>query len=145
MSDFLERMASGRETARGRRHGHVRPSPPEGTCMILRSRLALAPVLAVAAAGLTMPSALAASDPLTTDAVGALAVASCQLDPAAPLSLEELAPVVVGEADVDVVPGEITAHVVRAEVNTAAGGVQQCTFGVLHRDALLAQVKYDGT
>lgn len=108
-------------------------------------RLALAPVLAVALGGLTTAPALATTDPLATDAVSSLAVAGCQLDPEAPLTAEELNPVVTAEADVEVVPGEITVHVVRAEVNTSAGDVRQCTFGVLHRDALLKQVQYTGT
>lgn len=108
-------------------------------------RLALAATGAITVAGLTMAPALATTDPLSTDAIDALAVASCQADPAAPLALEDLDPVVVGEADVDVVPGEITVHVVRADVNTSLGEIQQCTFGVLHRDALLEQVQYLGT
>lgn len=113
--------------------------------MILSPRLAVAPVLALVAAGLTAGAAHATVDPLSTEAVDALAVASCQLDPLTPLTLEEMAPVVVGEADVDVVPGEITAHLVRAQVSTSAGDVQQCTFGVLHRDAQLKQVQHLGT
>lgn len=107
-------------------------------------RLALAPALAVAFGGLTTLPAVASSEPLSADAVTDLAVASCQLDPDAPLSAEELAPNVIAESDVEVVPGEITVHVVRAEVQTSADDVQQCTFGVLHRDALLKQVTYEG-
>lgn len=114
--------------------------------MILTPRLAAAPALALAFAGLTLAPAHATTDPLATDAVTALAVTACQLDPAAPLTAEQLAPTVLGESDVEIVPGELTAHVVRAVVNTtAAGDPQECTFGVVHRDALLPQVKYEGT
>jgi hypothetical protein len=112
--------------------------------LIQPKHLALAPVLALGLGGLSMSAAHASVDPLSTDAVGALAVASCQLDPTTPLTLEQMNPVLVGEADVEVVPGEITAHVVRADVSTSAGDVQQCTFGVLHRDALLPRVQYLG-
>lgn len=113
--------------------------------MRLSSRLAAVPALTLAFAGLSMTTAHAGTDPLSTDAVNALAVAGCQLDPTTPLTLEEMAPVVVAQADVTVVPGEVTAHVVRADVTTSAGDVQECTFGVLHRDALLKQVQYEGT
>lgn len=113
--------------------------------MIHTLRLAAVPALAVAITGLTLGPAQAGADALSDDAIGSLAVAACQVDPTAPLSLEDLAPVVVAEADVVVVPGEITAHVVRADVNTTDGGVQECTFGVLHRDALLPRVQYEGT
>lgn len=113
--------------------------------MHLSSRLAAVPALALAFAGLSVTDAHASTDPLSADAVNAFAVASCQLDPTTPLTLEQMAPVVVAEADVTVVPGEITAHVVRADVTTSAGDVQECTFGVLHRDALLKQVQYEGT
>jgi hypothetical protein len=112
--------------------------------VIQPKRLALVPLLALGVGGMSVSAAHAATGPLSADAVGALAVASCQLDPAAPLTLAQMNPVVVGEADVEVVPGEITVHVVRADVSTSAGDVQQCTFGVLHRDALLAQVQYLG-
>ena len=108
-------------------------------------RLALLPALAVTAAGLSMAPAGATTDGLSPEAIDALAVASCQLDAANPLALEELAPEVLGTADVDVVTGEITVHVVRAKVNTTtAGDPQQCTFGVLHRDAQLKQVQHVG-
>lgn len=113
--------------------------------MIHLKRLALAPALAVTFVGLPLGGAQATTDPLATDAVGALAVASCQLDPLAPLTLEQLSPVVLGEADVEVVPGEITAHILRAAVSTSAGDTRQCTFGVLHRDAQLKQVQHLGT
>ena len=114
--------------------------------MILSKRLAAAPALAVAFAGLTLVPAHATTDALAIDAIGALAVQSCQQDPTTPLTLEQLAPTVVGEADVQVVPGELTAHVVRAVVNTtAAGDPAECTFGVVHRDALLPRVQYEGT
>jgi hypothetical protein len=106
----------------------------------LYGRLAVSSVLALGVAGLAAPAALATSDPLASDTVLALAVAQCQPDPVNPLSLEELAPVVLGESDVDVVPGELTAHVVRIQV----AGSAECTVGVLHRDALLAQVAYEG-
>ena len=105
------------------------------------TRLAASAVLALGVAGLVTPSAQASSDPLTDEAVAALAVAHCQADPANPLTAEELAPVVVGWADVDVVPGEITAHVLRLEV----AGTSECAVGVLHRDAQLKQVAYEGT
>lgn len=117
---------------------------PKGIPVIQPKRLVLVPVLAVGLGGLSVSAAQATTDALSPEAVGALAVAACQLDPAAPLTLAQLNPVVVGEADVEVVPGEITAHVVRADVSTSAGDVQQCTFGVLHRDALLARVQYLG-
>lgn len=106
-------------------------------------RLALAPAVALGLAGLAAPAAHATTEPLSVDAVTALAVAQCQADPEAPLTAEELAPVVLGEADVEVVPGEITAHVVRFSVNPADPA--ECTVGVLHRDAQLAQVVYEGT
>ena len=112
--------------------------------MILSKRLSLASAAALAIAGLAIAPAHATTDPLSPEALDALAVASCQADPEVPLTLEELSPVVLAEADIDVVPGGITAHVVRAEVNTALG-VEQCTFGVLHRDAQLKQVKHIGT
>lgn len=113
--------------------------------MLITKRVVLAPALAVAFTGLAAIPAAATADPLSSEAVGVLAVASCQLDPEAPLTLEELAPVVVAESDVEVVPGEITAHIVSAEVNTVLGDVQECTFGVLHRDAQLSRVQYTGT
>ncbi|HEX2893015.1 MAG TPA: hypothetical protein VHO29_03320 [Marmoricola sp.] len=113
--------------------------------MRLSSRLAAVPALTLAFAGLSMTTAHASTDPLSTDAVNALTVASCQLDPTVPLTLDEMAPVVVAETDVTVVPGEVTAHLVRADVTTSAGDVQECTFGVLHRDVLLRQVQYEGT
>jgi hypothetical protein len=99
----------------------------------------------VAFAGLCVTGAQADTEPLAEDAVNALAVTSCQLDPLVPLSLEEMSPVVLAEVDVEVVPGEISVHLVRAEVLTSAGDVQQCTFGVLHRDAQLKQVQHVGT
>ena len=105
------------------------------------SRLAASSVLALGVAGLAAPAALASSDPLSSDAVAALAVAHCQADPANPVGVDELWPVVIGESDVDVVPGEITAHVVRLVV----GGNAECTVAVLHRDAQLKQVAYEGT
>jgi hypothetical protein len=109
-------------------------------------RLVIAPAIAVAFAGLSVTSAHAtATEPLSDDAVDALALASCQLDPETPLTLDEMHPTVVAEADVEVVPDEISAHVVSAEVFTRLGDVQQCTFGVLHRDAQLKQVVYEGT
>lgn len=114
--------------------------------MPLSARLAAVPALAVALAGFTLAPAHATTDALSTEAVGALAVASCQLDPAAPLTVEELAPTVIGESDVELVAGELTAHIVRAQVNTTlAGDPEECTFGVVHRDALLPRVKYEGT
>jgi len=105
------------------------------------SRLTLLPALAIGVAGLVAPAASADSAPLASDAVDALAVSFCQADPEAPLTAEQLAPVVVGESDVDVVPGEITVHVVRLDV----AGDAECTVGVLHRDAQLKQVTYEGT
>lgn len=113
--------------------------------MIHTKRLVLAPALAVAFACLAVTGAQADSAPLSEEAVNALAVSSCQLDPLVPLTLEEMSPVVLAEVDVEVVPGEISAHLVRAEVLTSAGDVQQCTFGVLHRDAQLKQVQHVGT
>jgi hypothetical protein len=114
--------------------------------MTLSRRLAAAPALAVAFAGFALVPAHATTDALSADSVGSLAVAGCQLDPTAPLTLEQLAPVVLGESDLEVVPGELTAHVVRAQVNTTvAGDPQECTFGVVHRDALLPRVQYEGT
>lgn len=113
--------------------------------MIHTKRLVLAPALAVAIAGFAVSGAQADTEPLAEEAVTALAVASCQLDPLVPLSAEEMSPFVLAEADVEVVPGEISAHVVTAEVLTSAGDVQQCTFGVLHRDAQLKQVQHLGT
>jgi hypothetical protein len=113
--------------------------------MILTKRLSLVPAAVLALAGLTIAPADATADPLAGDALDALVVSSCQSDPTTPLTLEELNPVVLAEADVDVVPGEITAHLVRAEVNTVLGDVEECTFGVLHRDAQLKQVKHVGT
>lgn len=104
-------------------------------------RLATTSALAIGAAVLAAPAALATADPLAGDAVTALAVAHCQADPDNPLGAEELAPVVLGESDVEVVPGEITAHLVRLEI----AGTAECTVGVLHRDAQLAQVAYEGT
>lgn len=108
-------------------------------------RLASAPALAVMIVGAILSPAGATTDTLSPEAVGELAVAACQVDPTAPLSLEDLAPQVVAESDVDVIPGEITAHLVRADVNVGGGDVQECTFGVLHRDALLPRVQYEGT
>ena len=70
------------------------------------SRLAVASVLALGVAGLSAPS-FADSEPLGADAVGALALAQCPSDPEAAVDLAELAPVVLGEADVDVVLGEL--------------------------------------
>jgi hypothetical protein len=111
---------------------------------VIRSRrLALVPVLALAFAG-TTTAAHATTEALSSDAVGALVVASCQVDTETPITLEELAPQVLSEADVTVVAGELTAHIVRAEVNTVLGDTQECTFGVLHRDAQLARVQYEG-
>jgi hypothetical protein len=118
---------------------------PEKDQMNLTARLAAVPALALAVTGLTVASAHATTDPLSVDAVNALVLASCQPDPTAPLGLDVLAPVVVGEADVAVVPGELTVHVVRADVTDSVGDVQECTFGVVHRDAQLKQVKYEGT
>jgi len=108
------------------------------------TRLTIVPALAVAISGLTLSAAHATTDPLSTEAIDALAVASCQVDPLAPLTAEEMSPVVVAQADVEVVAGEITAHVFRAQVATSEGDVQECTFGVLHRDAQLAQVQHVG-
>jgi hypothetical protein len=113
--------------------------------MSIIERLVVAPALAVAISGFTLTAAQATTEPLSADAVDALAVASCQLDPLTPLTAEEMSPVVLAEADVEVVPGEITAHLVRAEVNTSAGDVQECTFGVLHRDVQLKQVQHVGS
>lgn len=113
--------------------------------MLHSQRLVLVPALAVAFAGLSVTGAQADTQPLSDGAVTALAVTSCQLDPLAPLTLEQMSPVVLAEVDVEVVPGEISAHLVRAEVLTSAGDVQQCTFGVLHRDAQLRQVQHLGT
>lgn len=107
----------------------------------LTTRIALLPALALGATGLIAPSAHADSTPLASDAITALAVTYCQADPAAPLTAEQLAATVAGESDVDVIPGEITAHVVRLDI---AGG-SECTLGVLHRDAQLKQVTYEGT
>lgn len=107
----------------------------------LTSRFALLPVLALGAAGLIAPSASADSSVLATDAVTALAVTYCQADPEVPLTAEQLAPTVVGESDVEVVPGELTAHVVR--LGLADGS--ECTVGALHRVVQLKQVTYDGT
>lgn len=112
--------------------------------MLILTRLAIAPALAVAISGITLTAAHATTVPLTDDAVISLAVASCQLDPLDPLTAEEMSPVVLAQADVDVVAGEISAHLYRAEVTTVAGDVQECTFGVLHRDAQLAQVQHVG-
>jgi hypothetical protein len=114
--------------------------------MNLILRLALVPAVAAAVAGTTMSAAHASTEPLSVDAVDALAVASCQADPTVPLTLEELSPQLVAETDVDVFPGEISVHLVRAVVNTtSAGDVQEeCTFGVLHRDAQLKQVQHVG-
>jgi len=112
--------------------------------MILTRRLVALPPLVLALTGLSTGAAHATADALPTDAVNTLALASCQLDPTAPLALEDMNPIVVGEADIEVVPGEITVHVVRADVTTSQGDVQECTFGVLHRDALLPQVQYEG-
>ena len=113
--------------------------------MILSKRLAVAPALAVAFAGMSLSSAHAGTEPLSLDAIDALAVANCQLDPLTPLTLAEMSPLVTAESDVEVVPGEISAHIFRAEVLTSLGDVQQCTFGVLHRDAQLKQVVHEGT
>ena len=113
--------------------------------MHLTKRLALAPAVAVAISGFTLTAAHATTEPLSADAVEALAVASCQLDPLAPLTAEEMTPVVVATSDVEVVPGEITAHLFRAEVTTSAGDTQECTFGVLHRDVQLKQVQHVGS
>ena len=114
--------------------------------MTLSKRLAAAPALAVAFAGFTLAPAHATTDALATDAIGALAVQSCQQDPATPLTLEQLAPTLVGESDVEIVPGELTAHVVRAVVNTTAvGDPAECTFGVVHREVPLSRVQYQGT
>jgi hypothetical protein len=107
-------------------------------------RLAAAPALAVVITGAILSPARASTDALSPEAIGALAVAACQVDPTAPLALEDLAPQIVAESDVDVIPGEITAHLVRADVNVGGGEVQECTFGVLHRDALLSRVQYEG-
>lgn len=109
------------------------------------TRLAAAPALVLAITGLTAGAAHATTDPLSADAIGALAYTSCQVDPTAPLSAADQNVVVVAESDVAIVPGEITAHLVRADVSTSLGDVQECTFGVVHRDALLSQVAYDGT
>jgi hypothetical protein len=110
-----------------------------------RTRVPAAAVLALVLGGLGTTAAQADSAPLNATAVGDLAVANCQADPNAPLTAEEMAPVVVGESDVEVVPGELTAHIVRVDVTTSLGDVRECTFGVLHRDALLPQVQYQGT
>lgn len=112
--------------------------------MLILTRLAIAPALAVAISGITLTTAHATTVPLTDDAVTSLAVASCQLDPLDALTAEQMNPVVLAQADVDVVPGEISAHLYRAEVTTVAGDAQECTFGVLHRDAQLAQVQHVG-
>ena len=108
-------------------------------------RLAVVPVLALAFGGLATSAAHADSAPLTTEAIDALAVANCQLDPAAPVSALDMSPTVVGQIDLVVIPDEITAHFYRVDVTTSLGDVQECTFGVLHRDALLAQVQYEGS
>lgn len=108
-------------------------------------RLAVAPALAVVIAGAILSPARASTDALSPEEVGALAFEACQVDPTAPLTLEDLAPTVVAESDVDVIPGEITAHLVRADVNVGGGEFQECTFGVLHRDARLSRVQYQGT
>jgi len=110
--------------------------------MTLTSRLVALPPLILALTGLSTGAAHATADALSTESVNTLAVASCQVDPTAPL--EDVNPTVVGEADIEVVPGEITVHVVRAVVTTSLGDRQECTFGVLHRDALLPQVQYHG-
>jgi hypothetical protein len=107
-------------------------------------RLTSVPALAVALSGLTLTAAHASTEPLSVDSVAALAEASCQLDPLAPVAATDQNLVVVAEADVDVVPGEISAHVYRAQVTDSLGDTQECTFGVLHRDAQLAQVQHVG-
>lgn len=104
-------------------------------------RLSLVPVLTVGLSGLTAPG-FAATEPLTVEAITALAVERCQPEAEVPLTAEELAPVVIGAADVEVVPGELTAHVVRLEVNI--GEPAECIVGVLHRDVQLPQVTYEG-
>ena len=108
-------------------------------------RLAVVPALALAFAGLGTAAAHADSASLSKAAVDALAVANCQLDPTTLLTAGEMNPVVMGQSDEVVVPGEITAHIVRLDVTTSLGDVQECTTGVLHRDALLPQVQYEGT
>lgn len=104
------------------------------------TRLAVSSALALGIAGVITPAALASSDPLTDAAIAALALTHCQVDPDNPVTIDELAPVLLGESNVDVVPGEITAHIVRLVV----GGTAECTVGVLHRDAQLKQVAYEG-
>lgn len=105
-------------------------------------RLTLVPAVFLGLTGLTAP-AFGTADPLADDAISALAVEHCQPGAEVLLTAEEIAPVVIGTADVEVVPGEITAHIVRLEVN--AGEPAECTIGVLHRDAQVAQVVYEGT
>jgi len=111
----------------------------------LTRRLAVAPVLALALGGLATSAAHADSAPLTQETIDALAEANCQLDPASPLSALDMNPVVVGQSDLVVIPDEITAHFYRVDVTTSLGDLQECTFGVLHRDALLPQVQYEGS
>jgi hypothetical protein len=113
--------------------------------MITVTRLALAPACAVLFAAMSGAPAFADTTALAPDAVNALAMANCQLDTANPVTLAQMNPVLTGEVDVSVVPGEITAHILRAQVTTSQGDVQQCTFGVLHRDSLLPRVQYHGT
>lgn len=106
------------------------------------TRLALVPAVVVGVTGFTAP-AFSTADPLADDAVAALAVEHCQPGGDVPLTAEELAPTVIGTADVEVVAGEISVHVVRLAVNV--GEPAECTVAVLHRDAALARVAYTGT
>lgn len=117
-------------------------SPLEGIHVQHIKRLTLVPAFVVGLTGLTAP-AIADTSPLAEDAVTALAVEHCQPDAEAPLSAEALAPVVIGTADVEVVPGEISAHILRFAVDV--GEPAECTVGVLHRETALAQVVYEGT
>lgn len=106
------------------------------------TRLALVPVVVLGVTGFTAP-AFSTADPLADDAVAALAVEHCQPGGDVALTAEELAPTVLGTADVEVVPGEISVHVVRLEVSI--GEPAECTVAVLHRDVALARVAYTGT
>lgn len=106
------------------------------------TRLVLVPAVVLGVTGFTAP-AFSTADPLADEAVAALAVEHCQPVGDVPLTAEELAPAVIGTADVEVVPGEISVHVVRLAVNI--GEPAECTVAVLHRDAALARVAYAGT
>lgn len=106
------------------------------------TRLTLVPAVVLGVTGFTAP-AFSTADPLADDAVAALAVEHCQPGGDVPLTADELAPVVIGTVDVEVVPGEISAHVVRLAVTV--GEPAECTVAVLHRDAALARVSYVGS